>query len=564
MPPDLRLGNYVVDGLLGPGGVTETYLVHGEGAASSELFALKLLRRDRVPTRAFSQVAVRFLAAGRQLREFHRPGFGKVLELSDDPAATFIVSELVSGCDLARLLEGCQAEGKPGLPPAWVGLVGSEIARLLHVAHAAKPPLGHLGLCPRNVVVAASGDVCLLDAGIAASLRALTEQAPERWALVAPELRGVDVGARPLDDRAVVAADLYSLGALLFLLLTGSAPKSPERGAVVEVPPVPELTGNLAAALRTLLGPEPADRPEHSGMLVEWLAGDAIKASDRRSLLGQGVRAIEMGPRPSAIDPPALLPAGSAAPSLAGPAVLTEVSSDVLPAASWARAFPRLGWRSGAVFLGLVAGAALAGVLGWDTRPSSPALAPGQSAVGLPVQTPEPVPTRGQGSQATPASPGLPATAADEALLARVAGHLIVETVPPGAMLWVDGVLAGTTFADVVVGAGSHRIAVIARGHRMLLEVVDTSAGAIIRRSLTPAAILPARDGAIDVACLTPDRYPVLLDEEETGLLCPAKALSTSPGKHTVAIFVPREHRTLSVEAIVEPGGHPTTVRFRQ
>jgi hypothetical protein len=147
-------------------------------------------------------------------------------------------------------------------------------------------------------------------------------------------------------------------------------------------------------------------------------------------------------------------------------------------------------------------------------------------------------------------------------LLALVAGHLVVETVPPGAMVWVDGVLKGKTFADIMVGEGSHRVVVIAPGYRMLRDVVDTSHGTIIRRTLAEVPAALRGNGFVDVSCRTADRYPVLLDDEETGKLCPVSMLPTTAGKHTVGIFVPLERRVLAVEAMVEAGAKPAHVRF--
>jgi hypothetical protein len=149
-------------------------------------------------------------------------------------------------------------------------------------------------------------------------------------------------------------------------------------------------------------------------------------------------------------------------------------------------------------------------------------------------------------------------------VLALVAGHLVVETVPPGAMVWVDGVLKGKTFADVMVGEGSHRVVLIAPGYRMLRDVVDTSHGTIIRRTLAEVTAPSRGNGFVDVSCRTAERYPVLLDDEETGKLCPVRMLPTTAGKHTVGIFVPMERRVLAVEAVVEPGAKPADVHFSQ
>src|SRR5512133_3952523 len=197
------MGRYIAEGLLGPGGATETYLARlaDEASASGRLFALKLLRADRVPERLSAEATRRFLAAGEQIREFHRPGFGRVVEVCSAPEGSFIVTEHVAGLDLARSLEMFQAEGHSGMEPAIASLVGAEIARLLHVGHAAKPSLAHLGLAPQNVVLTEAGEVVLLDAGLAAALRSLVEQPAERWWFVAPELLNVDAGGSALTDR---------------------------------------------------------------------------------------------------------------------------------------------------------------------------------------------------------------------------------------------------------------------------------------------------------------------------------------------------------------------------
>jgi len=568
------MGKYVVDGLLGPGGVTETYLVHPEAkpnakpGTSVDLFALKLLRPDRVPEGAFGEVAARFLSAARQLRDFHRPGFCRVIDVSEDPAATFMVSEYVSGCDLGRLLETCRAEGKQGVHPVLVGLIGSEVARLLQVGHSAKPAFCHLGLCPGNVMVGISGDVMLLDGGISASLRAITEQPAERWALVAPELQGVDVGTSAVSDRFSIAADLYSLGALLLLLLTGHAPDvpSPSSGKAggIEVPEIPGLTGKLAAGLRTLLSREPGDRPEDAAMLVEWLAGDIVQVRQRQHLIAEGVRAAEKGIRTSSPN----LPAVMSEQDRQMPAIKTPqpLSSTARSAASQPQARSLRVAILLAVLLACV-GAALVS-LGWwpgQAKRREPQSAAQTVEGQRTVETPPPPWNNKQASVAKKgADDSTGARQTGDPLLAQVAGHLIVETVPPGAMVWVDGVLAGKTFADLVVGNGGHRIVVIAPGYRMFRDVVDTSNGTIIRRTL-PEIPPPVRgNGFVEVSCRTAGKFPVLLDDEETGLLCPVKTLPTSSGKHLVGIFVPQERRIVSVETTVEVGSKPASVSFSQ
>jgi hypothetical protein len=97
----------------------------------------------------------------------------------------------------------------------------------------------------------------------------------------------------------------------------------------------------------------------------------------------------------------------------------------------------------------------------------------------------------------------------------------------------------------------------------MFRDVFDTSNGIIIRRTL-PEIPPPVRgSGFVEISCRTADRFPILLDDEETGLLCPAR-LPTSGGKHTVGIFVPPERRTVAVETTVGVGSSPAKVVFSQ
>lgn len=561
------MGKYVLDGLLGPGGVTETYLVHTEADGRDDtpapLLALKLLRSDRVAESKLAQVAARFVAAARQLQGFHRPGFCPVVDIGEGDSPTYMVSEHIAGCDLGRLLEASQAEGRPGVHPLLVGLIGSEVARLLQVAHTAKPAFPHLGLSLQNVIVKASGEVTLVDAGISAAIRGITEQPPERWALVAPELCGVDVAVSPPGDRSAVAADLYSLGGVMLFMLTGRAPsvRSSRSGKplAVELPEIPDVSSKLAAALRTLLSLEPDDRPADAAVLVEWLAGDVVHVRDRQRMIADGVSATEKGLRVSSLELPTVLsePAPSAVPGPEASAPPTRPSG----ARSAALESPSHKPRTAVVLgVGLVAVAAALGLaLGrqQQRRPVPAAIVPvGPSNVEMPrVPQTTQVPPAAMADERSQAGPSAK-------LLALVAGHLVVETVPPGAMVWVDGVLKGKTFADIMVGEGSHRVVVIAPGYRMLRDVVDTSHGAIIRRTLAEAAPPLRGNGFVDVSCRTADRYPVLLDDEETGKLCPVRMLPTTPGKHTVGIFVPLERRVLAVEAVVEAGAKPAHVRF--
>ena len=554
------MGRYIVEGLLGPGGATETYLARlpdEAGQATGQLFALKLLRQDRVAEAALPEVARRFVTAGQRLRDFQRPGFGKVVDVCGDSENIFIVSEYVTGHDLARLLElsRVEAQGRSGVDADLVGLLGAEIARLLHVGHAAKPGLHHLGLAPQNVVVTDPGEVVLLDPGIAASLRAQTEQPVERWWFVAPELVRAD--AATLGEREGVAADLYSLGALLYFLLAGRPPPRAARpgGAVEPLRELPEASAKLNTTVRSLLSPQPADRPDSAAGLVDRLSGGVDGVRQRQRLIADGLRKAEQEAREAVARG-----RGTPVPT----AIKLPLPADSMVADAIARAIPGLGRRRDRWRIWTASGFAAAGataalvslVLSAGLRPG-PAFEPRGGPAVADLQ-PGVAKTGGGWSRSDPEAPSR------DKVQSLLAGHLVAETVPPGATVWVDGAIKGTTFADIEVGPGSHRVVLTLPGHRMFRDEVDTGGGAIIRRKLVPVRPPARGTGFVRVECQTVGKFPILIDDEESGSLCPSLKLPVAIGKHTVGIFVPTVRRVVSVEITVEPGARPALAKFSE
>jgi hypothetical protein len=548
------MGRYVVEGLLGPGGVTETYLARlsDDAGASDRLFALKLLRRDRVPESVFPEVARRFVAAGQRLRGFQRPGFGKVVDVSDEGEATFIVGEYFPGHDLERLLALSCAEGRGriGVAPELAGLLGAEVARLLQVAHTAKPSFPHLGLAPRNVMVSEDGEVVLLDAGIAAAIRPLTEQPPERDWFLAPELRKGDAaGIRGS------SADLYSLGALLHYLIAGRPPGERLAGSSgASAPPsLPELSPRLSAVLRGLLAERPEDRPEAAGAVVDRLSGGADSVRRRQRRIARGLHQAEEEARAAA---------ARQHDSGAPPEIRVPRPADSMVADALARAMPGLGRRRDrrrvwAATLFATAGVAVAAVsFVLSTGAGRGTASPASFAAAT-----EPGAGRAQSSREAEISSAPPSR---ERILGHLAGHLVAETVPPGATVWVDGVSRGRTFADVEVGPGRHRIVLTLPGYRTFRQMVDTGPGAIIRRNLE--ALPPPKRGIgfVRVECQTMGKFPILLDDEETGFLCPELRLAAPVGKHTVGIYLPESGKVVSIPITVEPGAKTAIARFTE
>ena len=167
-----------------------------------------------------------------------------------------IAMDWVAGTNLARILH---AEGRPGLPPTLVlGWLADAAAALTHL-HNQDPPVFHGDIKPANLILTKGGRVAVVDFGASSTISGPGRRggtpgfaAPERFT------RG----------ESTRAADIYSLAATAFALLTGAAPTGirPSWEGVD-----PALVDQLESAIREGLATDPARRPATPGELVERL-----------------------------------------------------------------------------------------------------------------------------------------------------------------------------------------------------------------------------------------------------------------------------------------------------
>ncbi|MFD2467657.1 serine/threonine protein kinase [Amycolatopsis silviterrae] len=210
------------------------------------------------------------------------------------------------------------------LGPADAAVLGHAVAAALAGAHAAG--VVHGGVKPSNVLFRASGEPVLADFGVALR-QAFPRDPMESLEFLAPETLRTET----LDERT----DLYGLGALLHLALTGRPPlpgrlgePAGERVLRVLRTPVPAIHEpgvpvELSTVVGRLLAPDPANRPADAG----WVA-------DR---LGEMI--ARLAPPAPVVEPPGAAPS-DAGPSSAGPPNVAPSSAappDAVPpsAAPW-------------------------------------------------------------------------------------------------------------------------------------------------------------------------------------------------------------------------------------
>jgi hypothetical protein len=214
----------------------------------------------------------RFEREARAAASLNHPGVVAVYDSGADEATRFIVMECVAGQDLAAVLRD-----QAPLEPARAVSIAERVADALAAAHAAG--IVHRDVKPANVMLAADGSVKVLDFGIARALdgATLTHGASVLGsaAYMAPE--------QALGERADERSDIYSLGCLLYAMLTGRPPFTGEAGAAVlhqhvnaEPRPPSEIDPRVSPALDALviamLAKAPDARPQSAAQLRGRLA----------------------------------------------------------------------------------------------------------------------------------------------------------------------------------------------------------------------------------------------------------------------------------------------------
>ncbi|MET9390417.1 serine/threonine-protein kinase [Streptomyces sp. NPDC006624] len=267
----LLAGRYRLDEEIGRGGMGEVWRAYDETLARA--VAVKLL----LPQDTDATAASRFRLEAQTAGSLNHPNVVGVLDFGEYDNRLYLVMELVEGDSLARVLTTSGA-----LPAERVAVLAAQAAAGLAAAHARG--IVHRDVKPANLLLDAHGTLKIGDFGIArflddpgAALTA-TGQIVGTGLYLAPE--------RALGKPAGPASDMYSLGCVLYQLLSGrppfdadsavallhqhldSAPVPPRELGVAQLPPAFENY------LLGLLAKQPEDRPT-AQQAAEWFAGGA-------------------------------------------------------------------------------------------------------------------------------------------------------------------------------------------------------------------------------------------------------------------------------------------------
>ncbi len=265
MSVGLVVGNrYTLAARIGGGGFGSVW--RGHDATLDRDVAVKMIALDR-PDTDRQALAERFWREARALASLNHPNIVTAYDFGVHDDSAYLVMELISGGSLADELARRRAQNAGPLDVTRVARIGSQISAGLAAAHTAG--FVHRDLKPANImVVRPTGTPKIVDFGIARISDMSRLTVPGDYLGTLPYASPEQMRAGEMDGRS----DLYSLGCLLYELLTGRSPYQADSPAAwisahQFAPPaplrqhLPDAPPDLEALLRELLAKDPAHRP---------------------------------------------------------------------------------------------------------------------------------------------------------------------------------------------------------------------------------------------------------------------------------------------------------------
>ena len=353
IPPE-RVGRFRVERLLGRGGMGSVFL-----ARDVQLDRLVALKIPRLTDAADSNLIQRFFREARSAATLSHPNICPVFDVGHEGDIHFIAMGYIEGRPLTSYVAAAKRQ-----PERQIALVIRKVALALDCAH--EKGIVHRDLKPANVMIDARGEPIVMDFGLAyqiddASRSRLTQDGAILGtpAYMSPE---------QIDGRAPVGppSDVYSLGVMLYELLTGQCPFS---GSVVSV--IGQVLHTQPKAIGDL-------RPDVSPALSEICSRAMAKnPADRFTSMKDFARALATFLRGEAAAAPTVRMANDDAPREVDPldSILSELpaaaslSAAPLPRVGGGASLPKWVWLAGGFAVGtIVVLAALVLLRGGDAK----------------------------------------------------------------------------------------------------------------------------------------------------------------------------------------------------
>ena len=267
-PPPERLEHFEIEAVIGQGGMGTVF--KAKDTRLNRYVALKQLRPILARN---SEIRRRILSEAQAAAAINHPGVVSIHSVHDDHDPAFFVMEYVAGSSLQEVLQE-----RPKLPAQEAISIATQVLHAIEAAHAVN--VIHCDIKPANILLDRNaGTARLTDFGISYAASREETGHPEKYLgtplYMSPEqCRGSQVDAR---------SDLFSLGVLMYRMLTGTFPFLGRTADALKVniqnsPPVPihtynrEIPNRLARLVHQLIEKDPNDRPQSATEVLRLFA----------------------------------------------------------------------------------------------------------------------------------------------------------------------------------------------------------------------------------------------------------------------------------------------------
>lgn len=274
-----RFGDYVLEKVMGRGGMGVVY--SGHQTHLDRPVAIKMIRSGAL---ASSEEVQRFYSEARSAAKLDHPNIVTVYQCGEHNGHHYFSMDLVVGTDLAKLIQ----DGP--MDPRRAARYVRDVAQAIQYAH--ERGILHRDLKPANVLVDEKDEVHVTDFGLAKIVGHETGLTATGAALGTPSYMSPEQAAGRTDEHAF-QTDIYSLGAVLFALVTGKPPFQSQsvvqtimqvmhRPAPLARTVEPSVPADVETIIAKCLHKSPDRRYETAAQLADdlerYLCGEPIKA----------------------------------------------------------------------------------------------------------------------------------------------------------------------------------------------------------------------------------------------------------------------------------------------
>ena len=257
----IQLPEYDVGEQIGEGGMARVYRALHKPLERE--VALKVLLPEYGQDPAFAE---RFMREARIAARLVHPHIVQIYDVDQHEQDLYLAMEYVKGGDLSQKIE-------QGLSAKALLKATEELCEALDFAHS--EGYIHRDIKPANILFRGDGSLVLSDFGIARSIRASTQLTQAGMILGTPTYMSPEQAE---GKELTAASDLYSVGVLLFKVITGHAPYRSDSAIEIlhqhlsaPIPQLPKTLPHLQVFFNRALAKDPAERYRSGARMAESL-----------------------------------------------------------------------------------------------------------------------------------------------------------------------------------------------------------------------------------------------------------------------------------------------------